>query len=279
MAFAGACFFNLKAVVMFPALILKGWGFHIILPIIVGVFGVGIWAVVDITNLKAMLRAITIEARNVQKTRGSLKEWVDKQLLTNDCHWPSLGLTISWLLLAMVVKPDPLFWIAPLLYIILNLMGKTWASYHSIMLIPWIMVALQNFTLVWVLALGVLIMGSFYTQSLYWTGYRGLYDEARLAPALAKSLIGKKYWVNCWAHELYLYLHEKPKYGIDAQHGSHAFQGIRDRTIANLMEDPPQVMITGIGGGIPEVSVTARTEQLYGPFKIYEVIKIEEEGG
>jgi hypothetical protein len=124
-----------------------------------------------------------------------------------------------WLVPAVLAKPDPLYWLPPLAFLILLFAGRVIRPNHLLPLIPWI--ATTGLNPAWVIALASVdtISAGFYLGDIWARFYPGLRDVIKEAREIGEWLKGKpgKLWLNSMYSEIYIWSGKAPQYGMTEQ--------------------------------------------------------------
>lgn len=155
---------------------------------------------------------ITIPKR-MNAARPGLYSW---------CPWftsQALVYVLPWIVAAVYAKPDPLYWIAPALYLVFISLGRVIRPHHLLPIIPW--VAAAGIDPAWVIGLFVVDMLSsgLYLGDNWARFYRMFIDPIRESKEAGLWLYDKPgmVWVTGMHTEVYTYAEKFPPYGLVEQ--------------------------------------------------------------
>lgn len=155
---------------------------------------------------------ITIPSRMNKRRKGAYG-WMP--------WFTSTGLlyVLAWVVPAVISKPDVLFWMMPLSYLIFIAMGRVIRENHLIPLIPWIVLSGIGAEYLIGLILLDLIAGGFYIGDIWGRFYFGIKDAIRESRAVGEWLKDKPgtLWVNGIWTETYIWAGKRPTFGITNQ--------------------------------------------------------------
>lgn len=124
-----------------------------------------------------------------------------------------------WLAAAVIAKPDPLYWIPAVSFLLLMLMGRVVRPNHLLPLAAWI--AAAGMSPAWVIALvsvdaisAGLYLGDIWGR--FYPGLRNIIKEAREVGNWIKDKSGSL-WVNSMYSEIYIWSGKAPLYGMTEQ--------------------------------------------------------------
>lgn len=212
-AFAGAVLFEPKLVLSFLALVvIKGW--YIPAGIYTAVGGIA-WLLIKDTQIGVWIweSSVVIPGR-MAKMRGKpgwSYPWVP---------WYTgvvLLYFLPWVVVSVWGKPDLLFWIPPVLYLLLISLGKVIRNNHLIPLVPWVALAIGMPE--WVLALMAIdwLTSGLYLGNLWMRFYPALMvsvHEAMDAGKWVKDKAGSLWANGVFSSCVYLYAEKRVPYGI-----------------------------------------------------------------
>jgi len=127
--------------------------------------------------------------------------------------------TLPWVAVAVMAKPDPLYWIPPLMYMVLAFSGRIVRNNHFIPIIPWIAMAGIDPVYVYILS-GIdfmsagLYLGDIWAR--FYPGLRNIIEDSRGVGEFLKDKAGTL-WVNAIHTEIYLWANKKVLYGMTEQ--------------------------------------------------------------
>jgi hypothetical protein len=151
-----------------------------------------------------------------------------------------------WLALAIISKPDIVYWIAPTLYLAFIFMGRVVRANHLIPLIPWVAASVLNPAAVIALSCVDTVSAGFYLGDIWMRFYPGLRDvikEARIIGNWIKDKSGDL-WVNSMHSEIYIWSGKPPVYGMTEQIEIASVAGERRKQMKNLYhKSPPQWVV------------------------------------
>ena len=119
---------------------------------------------------------------------------------------------LPWLILAIVARPDPLYWLPALAYIVVLMLGYTIRANHLIPLVAWIAMANISPWLVFVLASVDWMAGGFYLGDIWVRFYyeiRMMNLEAKVIGEWLKDQVGDL-WVSGINTSVYVYAQKPP---------------------------------------------------------------------
>jgi hypothetical protein len=192
---------------------------------------------------------ITIPAR-MNKRRKGVYGWMP---------WFTAGGVLylgMWLFPAVINKPDIVYWMMPICYMIFISMGLVIRPNHLLPLIPWI--ALSEIDPKALIGLCVIdfVAGGFYLGDLWGRFYVGIRDTIKESRRVGEWLKDKPgtLWVNSIWTETYIWAGKAPTMGVTNQAEIIEVNTERKKTLMNrFAENPPDwiahqgAMARGIG--------------------------------
>jgi len=154
---------------------------------------------------------LTIPARMTKKRRVDWFAW----------YWKDgLIALLPWLGLAIVSRPDVLYWLPALGYALVLIPGKALRPNHLIPLIPWIAGAGMEPWMAALMWAADWTAGGLYLGDVWMRFYNGIAADNVEARAVGKwlhALPGERLWVNGYLTQIYIYAHKRPAGGMCEQ--------------------------------------------------------------
>lgn len=160
---------------------------------------------------------------------------------------------LPWVMLGVYYKPDFLFWLPPLLYVVFVALGKAIRSNHLIPLVPWF--AMADIPMVFVVGLVVMdmISSGFYFGDLwlrYYPALAKINDEAKTTGEWLRDKAGTLY-VNSIQSAVYVYARKPLSLGMTEQiEIREVAKERRERMAKRWRETPPDWVVCGDVPGI-----------------------------
>jgi hypothetical protein len=151
-----------------------------------------------------------------------------------------------WIAFAVVDKPSVVYWIPPLLFLIISVMGKVIRPNHLIPLIPWVAASGLNPAAVIALASVDTVSAGFYLGDIWMRFYPGLRDVIKEAKEIGLWLKGKPgtLWVNSMYSEIYIWSGKPPVYGMTEQiEIAQVATERRKKMIYRFSKNPPKYVV------------------------------------
>lgn len=160
---------------------------------------------------------------------------------------------LPWLFVAVYNKPDVIYWLPVLAYLVLIHIGLEVRPNHLLPIVGWIALALPDVTLVLALIAADWISGGFYWQWIWRRFYRQLADAnaaAKLVGLKLKELQGT-IWVNDMHSGVYLYAEKPVPYGLAEQIEIREVSHKRRKRMVELWRaSPADYVVTGVSHDI-----------------------------
>lgn len=157
-----------------------------------------------------------------------------------------------WLTAAVINKPDILYWIPPLCFLILMFAGKVIRANHLLPLVGFIAAAGMDPTFVIAFTVVDLASSGLYLGDIwgrFYPGLRNVIKESREVGAWLENKPGIL-WVNSMYSEIYIWAKKKPMYGMTEQvEISQVITKRRDRMKTLITREPPTWVVVEPGYG------------------------------
>ena len=224
--------------------ILSGWWLTVTL-VPIGLLGYVLFKSKDWFRL-IWESSVVIPARMAKNRKGDFyRAWMPWFTSNGVLH------TLPWLGLAVTAKPDPLYWLPALVYLVFIATGKIVRQNHLIPLIPFI--AFSGMEYVWLLALVDFVSAGFYFGNIWGRFYAALdelNDEAEKVGNWLKDKPGTVY-VNGIHSGIYIHALRPVPFGFAEQiEIREVAKERREGMIQRWRQSPPDWVIDGKLQGI-----------------------------
>lgn len=214
---------------------------------------------------------ITIPGR-MNKNRKGLYPWSPV--------YTSLGFLylLPWIFMGVLAKPDLLYWIPPLAFIMFTGMGRVIRPNHLLPVIPWI--ALAGIPPIQVIALVCVdwISAGLYLGDIWGRFYNGLSDRLQYSKVLGEWLRTQsgEVWNNSLSCEILIHARKPVLYGMNEQvEINEAAKERRAVFIPRWKASPPEWVIQEQGYGVIKFSGTGyKLVNQAGPFLVYKKARL-----
>lgn len=185
--------------------------------------------------------SFTIPAR-MQKDRKGHYAWMPV--------YTGIGLLylLPWVGAAVLSKPEILYWIPPLAFLLFQITGRVIRQNHLIPIVAWIAASGIRPEFVYALAATDFISSGLYLPDIWKRFYMGLADIIKDAKAVGLWLTDKPgtLWVNTMHTEIYLWAKKPPVHGMMEVIEVHAVAKERRRIMENkISKSPPDWIVVG----------------------------------
>ncbi len=185
--------------------------------------------------------SFTIPAR-MQKSRKGLYTWMPT--------YTGIGFIylLPWVGAAVLSKPEILYWIPPLAFLLFQFTGRVVRQNHLIPLVAWVAASGIRPEFVYALAATDFISSGLYLPDIWKRFYTGLADLIKDAKAVGLWLADKPgtLWVNTMHTEIYLWAKKPPVHGMMEVIEVHAVAKERRRIMENkISKSPPDWIVVG----------------------------------
>jgi hypothetical protein len=265
-----AVFYEPKLVLTFIAMIaLRGWWIE------AGVAAVMCGAIALYLYLKQRQwfdrlweANFTIPKRMNEKRRGLYKwiPWFTGQTMVY---------VLPWIMAAVYSKPDPLYWLPVVVYLVFISLGRVIRQFHLFPIVPWI--ALAGIPAQWVFTLFVLdlLASGFYLGDIWFTFYSGLRAGNFAARAVGKWLKNQwgTVWINNMHTEILIYAEKPVLFGLTEQLEINQVADERRQVMLEKWPKAPPTWVVTMADPMPVQFVTTgyhlESETQDGLFKIW----------
>lgn len=163
----------------------------------------------------------------------------------------ALVFLLPWLLLAILSRPEPLYWLAPALFLGLQFTGKVIRPNHLLPLVAWIAASGIKPELVYALSATEFLSSGLYLGDIWRRFYPALADIVKDAKSVGEWLRDKPgvLWVNTMYTEIYLYARKKPIYGMmEVVEVNDVANERRKIMRSKINRQPPEWIVIGAAG-------------------------------
>ena len=178
---------------------------------------------------------------------------------------------MPWLALAVLARPDFLYWLPALLFLLVTGMGRVIRPNHLIPLIPWIAAAGISPVLALALCATDWVSAGLYLGDIWARFYPGLAERVRQAKEAGEFVRSKPgvLWVNSLHSEIYVYAQKPVPYGMPEQIEIRTATPDRRRIMLEAFQCRPADWI--VLGPDPGVNFTPRGYKLAAENQMFQV--------
>lgn len=159
---------------------------------------------------------------------------------------------LPWVIAAVFARPDVLYWLPVVVYMVFVALGKVIRPNHLLPIIPWI--AMSGIDAQWILALMSVdyISAGLYVGNLWDRFYPGLLPYMKEARRIGLWLKNKPgtVWVNGFSAETYIYAEKPVPYGMTEHKELNGYTGRRNDMTKRLVKDPPDWIVVTDSPGV-----------------------------
>ena len=152
---------------------------------------------------------------------------------------------LPWVGFAVVAKPDYLYWLPAVLYVLFTAYGRVIRPNHLIPLIPWIVLSGISPTILAVLMIADFLASGMYLGDIWQRFYLGLHAANIEAKELGEWLKNKAgvLWVNYYHTAIYIWAQKPITYGMTSQAEIIEYADRRTDMIKRWKENPPDWVV------------------------------------
>jgi hypothetical protein len=153
----------------------------------------------------------------------------------------------TWIAFSIIAKPNLLYWLPALLYLLLMFAGRVIRPNHLIPLIPWVAASGLNPAPVIALVGVDTVSAGFYLGNIWMRFYTGLKDVIKDSRVIGNWIKDKSgdLWVNSMHSEIYIWSGKPPIYGMTEQVEIASVASERRKQMKNRYhKNPPEWVVT-----------------------------------